>query len=55
MPRKGEVLGLRWDDVHLPERTLFVRATLSAIDNNQLLLTAPKTTGSRAWVALFSP
>ncbi|MFJ6619921.1 tyrosine-type recombinase/integrase [Kitasatospora sp. NPDC091335] len=50
--RKGEVLGLRWDDVHLPERTLFVRATLSAIDNNQLLLTAPKTKGSRAWVAL---
>ncbi|MEE1781683.1 site-specific integrase [Streptomyces sp. SP17BM10] len=50
--RKGEVLALRWDDVHLPERTLFIRATLSAIDNNQLLLTAPKTKGSRAWVAL---
>ncbi|MER8105976.1 site-specific integrase [Kitasatospora sp. NPDC094016] len=50
--RKGEVLALCWDDVHLPERTLFVRATLSTIDNNQLLLTAPKTKGSRAWVAL---
>ncbi|MEU6970975.1 site-specific integrase [Kitasatospora aureofaciens] len=50
--RKGETLALRWDDVHLPERTLFIRATLSAIDNNQLLLTAPKPKGSRAWVAL---
>ncbi|MGW2255353.1 tyrosine-type recombinase/integrase [Kitasatospora sp. NPDC001660] len=50
--RKGEVLGLRWNDVHLPERTLFVRATLSVIDNTRLLLTAPKTKGSRAWVAL---
>ncbi|MFF7991954.1 tyrosine-type recombinase/integrase [Kitasatospora xanthocidica] len=50
--RKGEALALRWNDVHLAERTLFVRATLSAIDNNQLLLTSPKTKGSRAWVAL---
>ncbi|WP_052682416.1 site-specific integrase, partial [Saccharothrix sp. ST-888] len=50
--RKGEALALRWDDVHLRERTLFIRATLSAVNNNQLLLTAPKTKGSRAWVAL---
>lgn len=50
--RKGEALAFHWGDVHLPERTLFVRATLSVIDNNQLLLTAPKTKGSRAWVAL---
>ncbi|MFD7580533.1 site-specific integrase [Kitasatospora sp. NPDC059817] len=50
--RKGEALALHWDDVHLPNRTLFVRTTLSVIDNNQLLLTAPKTKGSRTWVAL---
>ncbi|MGE7434035.1 tyrosine-type recombinase/integrase [Kitasatospora sp. NPDC001175] len=50
--RKGEALALQWDDVHLRERTLFVRATLSVIDNNQLLLTTPKTKGSRTWVAL---
>ncbi|MFG2917953.1 tyrosine-type recombinase/integrase [Kitasatospora sp. NPDC048298] len=50
--RKGEALALHWDDVHLPDRVLFVRATLSAIDNNQLLLTAPKTKASRMWVAV---
>ncbi|WP_156179081.1 tyrosine-type recombinase/integrase [Saccharothrix sp. ST-888] len=50
--RKGEALALRWDDVHLPDRVFFVRATLSVVDNNQLLLTAPKTKGSRMWVAL---
>ncbi|MDH6134115.1 integrase [Kitasatospora sp. MAA4] len=50
--RRGEALALRWDDVHLPERTLFVRATLSAVDNNHLQLTRPKTSGSRTWVAL---
>ncbi|WP_406205147.1 site-specific integrase [Kitasatospora sp. NBC_01560] len=50
--RKGEALALRWDDVHLPDRVFFVRATLSVIDNNQLLLTTPKTKGSRMWVAL---
>ncbi|WP_442805396.1 tyrosine-type recombinase/integrase [Streptomyces sp. GMR22] len=33
--RKGEALGLRWDDVHLNARTLYVRWTLSAIDNNK--------------------
>ncbi|MEU9074435.1 tyrosine-type recombinase/integrase [Kitasatospora sp. NPDC048538] len=31
---------------------MFVRATLSAVHNNQLLLTTPMTKGSRAWVAL---
>ncbi|WP_457033687.1 tyrosine-type recombinase/integrase, partial [Kitasatospora sp. P5_F3] len=50
--RKGEALALRWDDVHLTDRVFFVRATLSAVDNNQLLLTAPKTKRSRTWVAL---
>ncbi|TWE20279.1 integrase-like protein [Kitasatospora atroaurantiaca] len=32
--RKGEALTLYWDDVHLPERVLYIRYTLSAIDNN---------------------
>ncbi|MCX5078541.1 tyrosine-type recombinase/integrase [Streptomyces sp. NBC_00424] len=43
---------LRWRDVHLREGLLFVRWTLSAIDNNTLSLTAPKTPASRQWVAL---
>ncbi|MFF7079780.1 tyrosine-type recombinase/integrase [Streptomyces lavendulae] len=50
--RKGEALGLHWNDVHLTEGVLYVRCTLSAIDNNHLVLTAPKTRSSRAWVAI---
>ncbi|WP_246561540.1 site-specific integrase [Streptomyces roseirectus] len=50
--RKGEALGLHWDDVHLPEGVLYVRCTLSAIDNNRLVITTPKTRSSRAWVAI---
>ncbi|MGP4090292.1 site-specific integrase, partial [Streptomyces sp. KR55] len=50
--RKGEALGLHWDDVHLTERVLYVRCTLSAIDNNHLVITAPKTLTSKNWVAI---
>ncbi len=50
--RKGEALGLHWDDVHLREGVLYVRCTLSAIDNNRLVITAPKTRSSRNWVAI---
>ncbi|RAG82362.1 site-specific integrase [Streptacidiphilus pinicola] len=50
--RKGEALGLHWDDVHLTERILFVSCTLSAVDNNRLVLTTPKTRTSKTWVAL---
>ena len=50
--RKGEVLGLRWDNVHLTERVLYVRCTLSAIDNNRLVITTPKTRSSKTWVAI---
>ncbi|MEU8495336.1 tyrosine recombinase XerC [Streptomyces lavendulae] len=50
--RKGEALGLHWDDVHLTEGVLYVRCTLSAVDNNHLVITAPKTRSSRGWVAI---
>ncbi|RPE38212.1 integrase [Streptomyces sp. Ag109_O5-1] len=50
--RKGEALGLHWDDVHLTERVLYVRCTLSAIDTNHLVITAPKTLSSKNWVAI---
>ncbi|MFB0632826.1 tyrosine-type recombinase/integrase [Streptomyces sp. AB3(2024)] len=50
--RKGEALGLHWNDVHLPEGVVYVRCTLSAIDNNRLVLTSPKTRSSRGWVAI---
>ncbi|WP_308296626.1 tyrosine-type recombinase/integrase [Streptomyces sp. ISL-44] len=47
--RKGEVLGLHWDDVHLDQGVLYVRCTLSAVDNNRLVITTPKTRSSRGW------
>ncbi|MCZ4102455.1 MULTISPECIES: tyrosine-type recombinase/integrase [Streptomyces] len=50
--RKGEALALHWNDVHFNQQALFVRYTLSAIDNNRLVLTTPKTRSSRNWVAL---
>ncbi|MCX5562350.1 tyrosine-type recombinase/integrase [Streptomyces sp. NBC_00038] len=39
--RKGEALGLHWDDLHLREGVLYVRCTLSAIDNNRLVISPP--------------
>ncbi|MET9378745.1 site-specific integrase [Streptomyces sp. NPDC002992] len=50
--RKGEALGLHWDDVHLSQGVLYVRCTLSAVDNNRLVITTPKTRSSRGWVAI---
>ncbi|MFE2283046.1 tyrosine recombinase XerC [Streptomyces sp. NPDC059443] len=50
--RKGEAPGLHWDDVHLTEGVLYVRCTLSAIDNNHLVITTPKTRSSCGWVAI---
>ncbi|MDT0449233.1 tyrosine-type recombinase/integrase [Streptomyces hesseae] len=50
--RKGEALGLHWEDVHLDDRVLYIRRTPSAIDNNQLAITTPKTRSSRNWVAI---
>lgn len=50
--RKGEALGLHWTDVHLDQQVLYIRYTLSAIDNNHLVLTTPKTRSSKNWVAI---
>jgi integrase len=50
--RKGEALGLHWADIDLQARLLFVRHTLVAVNNSRLVFTAPKTVGSRDWIAL---
>jgi integrase len=50
--RKGGALGLHWNDVHLDQGVLYVRCTLSAVDNNRLVITTPKTRSSRGWVAI---
>ena len=50
--RKGEALGLHWNDVHLDTRVLYVRWSLCAVDNQHLVLGAPKTRTSKNWIAI---
>ncbi|WP_280702501.1 site-specific integrase [Kitasatospora sp. GP82] len=50
--RKGEALGLHWNDVHLMDHKLYVRWTLTAVNNGKIHLGGPKTEASRAWVSL---
>ncbi|MFF2745990.1 tyrosine-type recombinase/integrase [Kitasatospora sp. NPDC058048] len=50
--RRGEALALHEDDAYLDKRFMYIRWTLAAVDNNQLVFTAPKTRSSRNWVAL---
>ncbi|MER8104845.1 site-specific integrase [Kitasatospora sp. NPDC094016] len=50
--RRGEALGLHWTDVHFMERKVYVRWTLSAVNNNELHLGPPKTKASLNWVSL---
>ncbi|BFV56345.1 site-specific integrase [Kitasatospora sp. CMC57] len=50
--RKGEALGLQRRCVRIEDRVMFIRHTLSAIDNHELVLTTPKTKKSRNWVPL---
>ncbi|MDH6145734.1 integrase [Kitasatospora sp. GP30] len=50
--RRGELLALHWEDIHLMDRKLYVRWTLAAVNNNENLFGEPKTEASRAWVSL---
>jgi integrase len=50
--RKGEALALHWADVDLDGRVLFVRYTLSNINNTTPTFTAPKTRSSHSWIGL---
>lgn len=50
--RKGEALALHWSDVDLEARVLFVRYTLSNINNTTPVFTTPKTRSSHAWIGL---
>jgi integrase len=50
--RRGEALGLHWADVRLEDRVLFVRYTLSNVDNSRPVFNPPKTRSSYAWIAL---
>ncbi|MGH3569410.1 MAG: site-specific integrase [Pseudonocardia sp.] len=50
--RKGEALAVHWADVDLDARLLFVRWTLSNVNNTTPVFTAPKTRSSHAWIGL---
>lgn len=52
--RKGEALALHWSDVYLDDRVLFVRHTLSKVNNTTPVFTAPKTKTSLDWIGLSS-
>jgi len=50
--RKGEALALHWADVDLDDQLLFVRYTLSNINNTTPVFTTPKTKSSHTWIGL---
>ena len=52
--RRGEALGLRWDDVDLEARIMRVQGTLARLDGT-LQVTAPKSARSRRSIPLSSP
>jgi integrase len=49
--RRGEALALRWRDVDLDSRGLYVRRTLSVV-GGRLVFSEPKTATSTGWVGL---
>jgi integrase len=50
--RRGEVLGLRWDDVDLDARQLAVRGTLKRMPKVGLVLDTPKTASATRAIPL---
>ncbi|TDD37041.1 site-specific integrase [Saccharopolyspora elongata] len=52
--RKGEALALHWNDVHLDGRVLYVRQTLSNVNNTTPVFTTPKTKTSLDWIGISS-
>lgn len=50
--RKGEALALHWADVDLDAHVLFVRYTLSNVNNTTPVFTSPKTKSSHTWIGL---
>ena len=50
--RRGELLGLRWSDLHLHARTLTIQQTIYRLHDQGLVIKPPKTAASRRTVAL---
>ena len=49
--RRGELLALRWDDIHLRSRQLHVRLAMQRV-GGKLQVAEPKTSSSRGTVVL---
>lgn len=50
--RKGEVLGLRWCDVDLDERTLFIRQQVQALSHGEIIIDTPKTRAGKRKISI---
>uniref|UniRef100_UPI003CD08A03 tyrosine-type recombinase/integrase n=1 Tax=Saccharothrix mutabilis TaxID=33921 RepID=UPI003CD08A03 len=50
--RKGEALALHWNDIDLDDHVLFVRYTLSNVNNTTPVFTTPMAKTSRTWIGL---
>ena len=50
--RRGELIGLKWQDIDLEERTLYIRRTVDRITKNGYVESEPKTAQSRRKVML---
>ncbi len=50
--RKGEVLGLRWCDVDLNHRTLFIRQQVQSLARGEILIDTPKTRAGKRKISI---
>ena len=50
--REGELLGLRWQDVDFPGRTIQIRQAVQETDDDKFTLAEPKTSYSRRTIPL---
>lgn len=50
--RRGELLGLRWCDVDLEERTLFIRQQVQTLSGGTLIIDTPKTAADKRKISI---
>lgn len=50
--RRGELLGLRWCDVDLEERTLFIRQQVQTLSGGTLIIDTPKTAAGKRKISI---
>lgn len=50
--RKGEVLGLRWRDVDIKHRALFIRQQVQSLSRGEILIDTPKTKAGKRKISI---